>query len=88
MPDDYKFDKKCQNCQEEMTLLHESGRIWSCGMKCIYWCPKCGTILQWYDSLPIESNDWTFPTTLYRAHLNSLRKMIENGNEYKKGQEG
>jgi len=27
----------------------------------IYWCPYCGSILNWWDEKPIQDDDWKEP---------------------------
>ncbi len=63
------FDEKCINRGEEMDILHEDGSNMM-GIEFIYWCPKCGTILVWYDSDKIENTDWKIPGLL--GNLSSL----------------
>jgi len=57
------FDEICKFCNYQMELIehHEHPHSSSGGETYIYWCPYCGAILDWYDTKPIQDDDWKEP---------------------------
>ncbi len=46
------------------------------GLEYIYWCPECGTILEWYDSDEIREGNWKRP----ERGENLIRSLSEISN--------
>lgn len=58
------FDEKCKGCSCEMEHIHEYSSWSMYGSDMIYWCPKCGAIVSFYESnsSPLPSDDdWKYP---------------------------
>ena len=54
------FNEKCKNCHTEMKILRDEGEN-TYGTQTLYWCPNCGTILDWYDAYMINDDNWKTP---------------------------
>jgi len=55
------WDEKCKICGTEMKHIKEDCHQCSRGCDQIYWCPKCGTLLDFYDSWIPDEKDWHIP---------------------------
>jgi len=43
-----------------MKILRDEGEN-TYGTQTLYWCPNCGTILDWYDAYMINDDNWKTP---------------------------
>lgn len=58
------WDEKCKICEKEMKQVYEDCRSGCRGCDVVYWCPNCGTAVQFYDSYDPDEYDWFVPETI------------------------